>query len=83
MGEQMRKIMEAAGQAVPDNKPFLELNPDHPMINKIDQEPDEDRFKDLVWLIYEQARISEGRALKDPSAYVSRINKLMLEVSAQ
>ncbi|WP_428240916.1 molecular chaperone HtpG [Gynuella sp.] len=82
MGEQMRKIMEAAGQAVPDNKPFLELNPDHPMVNKIDQEVDEDRFKDLVWLIYEQARISEGRTLKDPSAYVSRINKLMLELSA-
>jgi molecular chaperone HtpG len=78
MGAQMRKIMESVGQAVPDTKPFLELNPEHPVVQKLDTEADEDRFQDLVWLIYEQARLAEGRALKDPTGYVRRINQLML-----
>jgi len=83
MGAQMRKIMEQVGQAVPDNKPFLELNPEHPVVARLDRESDEDLFKDLVWLVYEQARVAEGRQLKDPAGYVRRINQLMVEVAKQ
>lgn len=83
MGAQMRKIMESVGQAVPDNKPFLELNPEHPVIERLNREADETLFEDLTWLVYEQARVAEGRQLKDPSGYVRRINKLMVEVAKQ
>lgn len=83
MGAQMRKIMESVGQAVPDNKPFMELNPDHPVVKRLDVEADESHFEDLVWLVYEQSRIAEGRVLKDPSAYVRRINQLMVKAANQ
>ena len=81
MGAQMRQIMEAAGQAVPDSKPVFEINPEHPLIQKLDHEPDEDRFGELALIILDQANLSAGGHLDDPSAYVSRLNKLLLELS--
>lgn len=81
MGAQMRKIMEAAGQAVPDNKPIFEVNPQHPLIEKLDQEADEDRFADLAKIILDQAGLAAGDQLDDPAAYVARLNKLLLELS--
>ncbi len=80
MGEQMRKIMEAAGQAVPETKPIFELNPEHPLIVKLDQEQDEERFGDLVSLIFDQASLAEGRQLEDPGQFTRRLNKLLLEL---
>jgi len=81
MGAQMRKIMEAAGQAVPDSKPTFEVNPQHPLIQKLDQEADEDRFADLAEIIFDQAGLAAGDQLDDPAAYVARLNKLLLELS--
>ncbi len=81
MGAQMRRIMEAAGQAVPDSKPILELNPEHPLIQKLDQEADEERFADLSSLLFDQASLAAGDALEDPASFVSRLNKLLLELS--
>ncbi|MCV6591240.1 MAG: molecular chaperone HtpG [Marinobacterium sp.] len=81
MGAQMRKIMEAAGQAVPDSKPVFEINPTHPLIEKMDQEADEDRFADLAQIIFDQAGLAAGDQLDDPAAYVARLNKLLLEMS--
>ncbi|WP_432695685.1 molecular chaperone HtpG [Marinobacterium sp. YM272] len=82
MGAQMRKIMEAAGQPVPEVKPTFEYNPQHPLIAKLDQEPDEDRFKDLALTLFDQADLAAGGQLEDPAAYISRLNKLLLELSA-
>ncbi len=81
MGAQMRRIMEAAGQEVPDSKPILEVNPAHPLLAKLDAEPDEDRFADLASIIFDQAQLAEGGTLEDPASYVSRLNKLLLELS--
>ena len=81
MGAQMRRIMEAAGQKVPETKSILEINPTHPLIQKLDQESDEDRFSDLSYIIFEQANLAEGGELTDPSGYVSKLNKLLLELS--
>ena len=81
MGAQMRRILESAGQKVPDNKPTLELNPAHPLVVKLDQESDEDRFADLVEILFDQAHLAEGGQLKDPAAYVHRLNKLLLEIT--
>ncbi len=82
MGNQMRRLLEAAGQAVPDSKPILEVNPNHPLIARLDSEADEDRFADLSHIIMDQATLAEGSPLDDPAGYVSRLNKLLLEMSA-
>lgn len=82
MGMQMRQIMEAAGQEVPDSKPAFEVNPEHPLIKKLDKESDEDRFTDLALVLFDQAGLAAGAQLDDPASYVSRLNKLLLELSA-
>ena len=81
MGLQMRRIMEAAGQKVPDTKPIFEINPEHPLIDRLDKEPDEDRFGELALVLFDQAGLAAGAALDDPASYVSRLNKLLLELS--
>lgn len=81
MGAQMRRILEQAGQAMPESKPILELNPEHSLVQKLDQESDEDRFSDLVEILFDQSTLAEGGQLEDPAAYVHRLNKLLLELS--
>ncbi|WP_432474111.1 molecular chaperone HtpG [Amphritea sp. HPY] len=80
MGMQMRKIMEAAGQAVPDTKPIFEINPEHPLVSKLDLETDEDRFNELALVVFEQAQLAAGGQLDDPAAYVNRLNKLLVNL---
>ena len=82
LGLQMRQILEASGQKVPDSKPIFEFNPAHPLIEKLDGEPDEDRFGDLSHILLDQAALAAGDSLKDPAAYVRRLNKLLVELSA-
>ncbi|MAZ89849.1 MAG: molecular chaperone HtpG [Cellvibrionaceae bacterium] len=81
MGAQMRRILEQAGQAVPESKPVFEVNPEHPLVVKLDQEADEDRFADLANILFDQAHLAEGGSLDDPAAYVAKLNKLLLELS--
>lgn len=82
LGLQMRQILEASGQKVPESKPIFEINPQHPLIEKLDAEPDEDRFADLSHILFDQAALAAGDSLKDPAAYVQRLNKLLVELSA-
>ena len=82
LGLQMRQILEASGQKVPDSKPVLEINPGHPLIAKLDAEADGARFDDLGRVLFDQAALAAGDSLKDPGAYVARLNKLLLELSA-
>ncbi len=82
MGAQMRKILEASGQSVPDSKPIFEINVEHPLISRLDAEQDEQRFGDLAAVLLDQARLSEGQQLDDPGAYAKRLNRLLLELSA-
>lgn len=81
MGAQMRKIMEASGQAVPETKPIFEINPEHSLVKKLDTEQDEDRFADLVNILFGQAQLAEGGQLENPGEFSSRLNKLLLELS--
>lgn len=80
MGAQMRRIMQASGQPVPETKPVFELNPDHPLINKLEHERDEERFGDLISLLFDQASLAEGHELEDPSRFSRQLNKLLLEL---
>lgn len=80
MGAQMRRIMQASGQTVPDTKPIFELNPAHPLINKLEHEPDEERFGDLISLLFDQASLADGNELEDPARFSRQLNKLLLEL---
>jgi len=78
MGMQMRKLLEQAGQEVPEDKPILEINASHPLVAKLDAESDEDRFADLSKVIFDQAALAAGGQLEEPADYVARLNKLLL-----
>jgi len=77
MALHLQKILQQAGQPVPDSKPILELNPAHPLVERLVAEGDEERFGMLSQLLFEQALLSEGGSLPDPAGFVRRINTLM------
>jgi molecular chaperone HtpG len=81
MGAQMKKIMEAAGQKVPDSKPIFEINVDHPLVQRLESEKGEERFSELSAVLLDQATLASGEQLEDPGAYVSRLNRLLLELA--
>ena len=81
MGASMRRIMAAAGQKVPESKPVLEINASHPIVKYLDSVADEEQFKELAQLLYDQASLAEGgqicescrlRAAAEPSAGAPR-----------
>ncbi len=78
MGAQMRKLMQATGQAVPEVKPILEINPAHPLLVRLAAEADGTRFGDLAQLVVDQAHLAEGGQLPDPGAFVQRLNRILL-----
>ncbi len=82
LGAQMRRILEAAGQELPDSDPILEVNTSHGLVKRMDGEQDEDRFTDLALILLDQATLAQGSQLEDPASYVARMNKLMVEMSA-
>ena len=81
MGMQMRRILESAGQSVPDTKRIFEINPDHPLVKKLNDEADVDRFNDLTMVLYDQAKLAEGTQLPEPASYVARLNRLLLDLT--
>ena len=66
---------------MPATKPTFEINPDHPLIQRLEAEVDEDRFADFVEVLFNQAQLAEGTHLDDPAAYVQKLNKLLLELA--
>ena len=76
MGYQMRRIMEAAGQKLPEVKPILELNPNHALVARLEN-AEGDLFGQLAHILLDQAIIAEGGHLDDPAAYVKRLNSVL------
>lgn len=77
MGYQMRRIMEAAGQPLPEVKPILELNPSHALVARLEG-AEGDLFTQLSYILLDQAIIAEGGHLDDPAAYVKRLNSVLI-----
>ncbi|MBL4783356.1 MAG: molecular chaperone HtpG [Porticoccaceae bacterium] len=77
VGPQMRKILEAAGQPVPETKPVLEINPDHQLLAQLQGEQDNDKVADLVGVMFDQAVLSAGEQLENPALFVQRLNRLL------
>ncbi|MFQ5643099.1 MAG: molecular chaperone HtpG [Thiogranum sp.] len=87
LGEQdmpmhMQQLMKQAGHDVPVSKPVLEVNPEHPLVVRLKQEQDKEHFSDWSRLLFEQALLSEGGQLEDPTVFVKRMNSILVELSA-
>ncbi|CDZ16458.1 Chaperone protein htpG [Candidatus Johnevansia muelleri] len=80
MGFQMRRIMEAANQILPNTKPIFEINPQHLIIIKLEKNIDQ-KFNDLIEVLFNQAILAKGGTLEDPVNYIKRINNLLLNDS--
>ena len=79
MAVSMQKILQQAGHNVPTVEPILEINPEHPLIKMLEDDSKADQFNDLSLTLFEQAMLSEGGQLEDPSGFVSRMNKLLIQ----
>ena len=73
----LERILKAAGQNTPENKPILEVNPNHKLINKLEKVQDNQLFNDYTSVIFDQAVLAEGGQLDDPIGYVNKVNKFI------
>jgi len=76
MGGNLERMLKSAGQKVTHAKPILEINPHHPMVQRLKYE--EERFADWSYILFDQALLAEGGQLEDPAAFVKRLNELLL-----
>lgn len=76
LSPQLVRMLKQAGQAVPESKPVLEINPSHPLVQKLESSV---QFDDLANVIFDQALIAEGGLPEDPAQYIKRINSLLLK----
>ncbi|MDY7575703.1 molecular chaperone HtpG [Actimicrobium sp. CCI2.3] len=77
----LMRMLKAAGQSAPDSKPILEINPDHPLVQRLKYE--EAKFDDWSNILFDQAMLAEGGALADPAAFVKRLNELLLGMASR
>ena len=77
MGGNLERLLKSAGQKVPDSKPILEINPHHPMVQRLKYE--EAKFSDWSRILFDQALLAEGGQLEDPASFVKRLNDLLLQ----
>mgnify|MGYP001480619085 FL=1 len=81
MGRHLEQILKASGQSIPGAKPILEINPDHPIIQKIIAEKDDNLFSDWSHILFDQALLSEGGQLSDPGNFVNKLNSMIVSMT--
>ncbi|MCC5796676.1 MAG: molecular chaperone HtpG [Methylophaga sp.] len=79
MSANLERMLKAAGQQVSGSKPILELNPEHPMVAKLKDESNDDKFGDWVSILFDQALLAEGGQLDDPASFVKKLNAMLLQ----
>jgi molecular chaperone HtpG len=82
LGPQLRRMLEASGQELPETKPVLEINIDHPLVTRLSAETDDARFGELSHIVLDHALLAEGAQLDNPAEYVRRMNQYLLDVEA-
>ncbi len=80
MSANLERILKSVGQNAPGTKPIFELNPEHPLVKRLKEEPEGKRFDDWTHVLFDQALLAEGGQLDDPASFVSRLNQLLLEL---
>ena len=78
MSLQLARMLKQAGQSAPESKPILEVNPEHPLVKKLDTPDGQIHFHDLAHIVFDQALLAEGGMPEDPAAYVKRVNALLV-----
>ena len=81
MSANLERLLKQAGQDVMGHKPIFELNPEHPLVQRLSKDTDSERFDDWTKILFEQALLSEGGQLEDPATFVSRLNKMLLDLT--
>jgi molecular chaperone HtpG len=81
MSTNLERLLKASGQKVPMLKPILEINPRHPIVERLAKESDPGRFSSWSHILFDQATLSEGGQLDDPATFVKRLNELMLTLA--
>jgi len=81
MAMHMQRLMKQAGHDVPLSKPSLEVNPEHALVKRLRREQDSERFAEWSRLLFEQAMLTQGAQLEDPTAFVRRLNRILVELS--
>ena len=81
LGANLERLLKEAGQKVPASKPILEINPRHPLLQRLTTEADSQRFNDWSHVLFDQALLSEGGQLEDPAGFVKRLNQLLVEIA--
>jgi molecular chaperone HtpG len=79
----LQRLLKAAGQKAPEVKPVLEINPRHPIVRRLKDEPDGSDFSDWSHILFDQATLAEGGQLDDPATFVKRLNQLMLALAGE
>jgi molecular chaperone HtpG len=82
MSQNLARVLKQLGQDAPMPTPIIEINLEHPLLNRMDAETDEDKFGELARLVFDQALLAEGGQLEDPAGFVHRLNRLMLDMSS-
>jgi len=77
----LERLLKAAGQTVPGSKPIMEINPNHPIILKMKNESNEQRFSDWSWILFDQSVLSLGEQLENPLRFVNRLNDLLTQLT--
>jgi len=81
MAMHMQRILKEAGHAMPSSKPILEINPDHPIVQKLDAEKSKKKFADWSDILFDQALLAEGGQLEDPASFVAKLNKMLVSIA--
>lgn len=81
MAMHMQRILKEAGHAMPGSKPILEINPDHPIVKKLDIEKSKKKFADWSDILFDQAVLAEGGQLEDPASFVAKLNKMLVSIA--
>ena len=85
MNAHMERIMKAMNQPVPSSKRILELNPSHPILERLkalhQADPNGERLGEYIELLYDQALLTEGSALKNPLQFAQRVSRLMVDAA--
>ncbi|MES9825133.1 MAG: molecular chaperone HtpG [Candidatus Thiodiazotropha endolucinida] len=82
MSANLARVLKSVGQDAPQTKPIMEINAEHPLVERLEGEQDGDKFGDLTKVLFDQAQLAEGGQLDDPAAFVRRLNSLMLKLTA-
>jgi molecular chaperone HtpG len=81
MAMHMQRILKEAGHEMPSSKPILEINPDHPIVKKLDSEKSKKKFADWSDILFDQALLAEGGHLEDPASFVAKLNEMLVSIA--